>query len=143
MKKLLLLSLLSLSSFAQEAPPQWMKDGVITVKLKDGKEYKFSTNEFKVVKRGSKTKQEAAPQVTPVASAPTKTPAAKPNRLMVHGGVGFDGLSTKVNSNDVVVKEKREPVFGLSYQRLVVDDVSFGASIFTNETFLLGVGKDF
>jgi len=144
MKRLVLtLGLLSGLASAQDLPgteviPKFMKDGTITVQLKDGKKYIFSTNEYKVVRRGSK-RAEPVEQIV-VAQQPDTT---NRNRVQLHGGVGYKGFDTSVNSSDIVVREKRVPVFGVSYFRLLDNDASIGASIFTNGVITLGVGKDF
>jgi glucan biosynthesis protein len=115
-----------------------MKDAVITVTLKNGKTYQYSANEYKVVRRGSKAK-------TPEVQVVTSEPAAplNRNRVQLHAGVGYKGFYTSVNSSDIIVKEKRVPVFGVSYFRLLNEDTSIGATVMSNGVYTLGVGKDF
>tara|TARA_R110000868_G_scaffold66014_4_gene196982 strand:- start:2258 stop:2689 length:432 start_codon:yes stop_codon:yes gene_type:complete len=120
--------------------PAFLKDSEITVTLKNGKTYKFSGNEYKVVKRGSKAKLETQ---LPGHNVVVINPARKRNRLTVHGGIGFDGLSTANSSNSVQVKQAKEPVFGLSLSRDFDYDFSLSATVLTNQTYLLGVGQDF
>jgi hypothetical protein len=138
MKKYIVAILLSVFSVqAQEEIPAYLKDSVITVKLKDGKEYTFSGNEYKVVKRGAK-KAEPQAQVQVIVNH------VRPrNRLTVHGGVGFDGLNTTNSGNSVTVKQAKEPVFGISLSRDFDYGFSLTGTALTNQTFLIGVGQDF
>jgi hypothetical protein len=140
MKKYIVAILLSVfSAQAQEEVPAYLKDSVITVTLKDGKVYTFSGNEYKVVKRGSKAKPvEAELQKVTVINH-----VRKRNRLTVHGGIGFDGLNTNLAPNSVTIKQSKEPVFGISLSRDFDYDFSLSATALTNQTYLLGVGKDF
>jgi hypothetical protein len=144
----ILLALMSATSFAQDLPgeeaiPDYMKDGKITVTLKDGTTYEYSTNEYKVVRRGSK--KAPAPIV-----ADQKTEArreekvvAKKNRLMLNGGMGYDGNNVTVRDNSVTVEDNMEPVFGLTYIRDLDDRLSVSAGFLTNGTATLGVGGQF
>lgn len=140
MKKYIVAILLSVfSAQAQEEVPAYLKDSVITVTLKDGKVYTFSGNEYKVVRRGSKAKPvEAELQKVTIVNH-----VRKRNRLVVHGGMGFDGLDVSNLNNTVTVKQSKEPVFGISLSRDFDYDFSLSATVLTNQTYLLGVGQDF
>ena len=141
MKKLLIIAaLIGFNINAQEVP-SYMKGGEITVKLKDGKEYKYSSDEYMVVKRKAAPSAgvpvNKQPSIVLVKSEPSR------NRLTVHGGFGYDGQNIKVNPNDVEVSERASPVLGLSYTRLLDSTFSLTGSVFTNSTITLGVGMDY
>ncbi len=138
MKKVLVLfaTLITTAVFAQEVPTA-LKDGEITVILKDGTVHKFSENEYAVVKRKSKPVELSKPTPMVVRIAPTK------NRITVHAGIGFYGLNIERSPDDVLVREQRRAVLGLSYSRRLNEDISLGVSAFTNSTFTLDAGLDF
>lgn len=150
MKKLftLFISLVCLNSFAEDVPPSYLKDAVITVTLKDGKVYTFSANTHKVVERGQ-TQKITEDDVGDAfedgfyAGAEHVVDNRKKNRITVHGGVGFNGHNVKESGNQVEVTERRAFVFGASYSRDVYKDFSLSGTVLSNDTFLLGVGKDF
>jgi hypothetical protein len=134
-KLMIILALLfSVNTIADDVP-DYMKDGVITVTLKDGKQYTFSTNTHKVVVRGSK------------AVRPTLVKAAEErpkNRVRLLGGYGPSGeLNTTQNSSSVTVKTDSSAVGGVGYDRLLTDKLSIGGQIQTNETVLINLGFDF
>lgn len=63
--------------------------------------------------------------------------------LILHGGVGKDGLETEYSNGQYVVSERRlRPVGGVTLCRSV-QGTGLCGSAFTNETFLLGVKLDF
>lgn len=133
MKKLLLLfSCITVHSFAEEVPA-FMKDATITVKLKNGKEYTFNANKYKVVKR----------QSSQAVLAPAPSPTTQRNRIAAGLGGGFTGNSTTVLSDRVIIKRDFHPVFGVHYSRDINEDVFLGATAITNGTFLLNVGTGF
>lgn len=135
-------TLFSLHSFAEEMPA-YLKDGVITVTLKDGKTYTFSANEYKVVKReDKKVEQRSTPCCSSTEHASHKSEEKK-NRLSLNLGVGFDGQRVNQYSNHVDVTDKRAFVFGLSYGRKFYKDYSITGTIMSNETGFLGFGKDY
>lgn len=136
MKKLLvLISLLTLPALAQM--PEYLKDGEITVTLKDGSVHKFSSNDFKVVPR-----VQAKPESI-VVVAPEKKQRLKNNQLIFHAGVGKDGLRVNSNSNSTHIEEKGKGVAGLTYCRGIEVELGLCASAFTNETFTLGISLEF
>lgn len=68
----------------------------------------------------------------------------KPNRLTVLGGYGPDArMHSSSNANEVLTTHSKDVVVGLLYQRKVTDSVSISGQALSNETFLLGVGRDF
>lgn len=136
--KIIALLLCSIIAFAEEIP-SYMKDGTIIMTLKDGKKYTFSTNEYKVVRRGSnKKKQDAAP------SKKEESPVAQnKNRVRVMGGFGPAKLETTKNSDSATVRLKNDKVGGIGYDRLITDRVSIGGQAQSNGTYLFNIGLDF
>jgi hypothetical protein len=130
--------LAAFSSFAEEMP-EYLKDSEITVKLKTGEVYKFSGNEYKVVKRGAKKKQVHEPVFIMVDNP---EPRLK-RRLTFHAGLGFDGLSIKNDGNSVQIRQHKAPVVGFTFSHTLDFDFNVSATVLSNETYLLGVGKDF
>ena len=134
MKKLLvLIYLLTLPALAQI--PEYLKDGEVTVTLKDGSVHKLSSNDFKLVPR-TKPKPKSIAKTTAQSVQQTKS-----NRLIVHAGVGKDGLKVNSSNNYAQIEEKRKSIAGLTYCRGI--EVGLCASAFTNETFTLGIGLGF
>lgn len=138
--KIILMGLFLATPAMAEDIPDFLKDSEITVTLKNGKTYKFSGNEYKVVKRGSGAK--ATPDL-PGVKVTVINHVRKRNRLTVHGGVGFDGINSTASGNTVHVKQNKSPVLGVSVSRDFDHDFSLSGTVLTNETVLLGVGKDF
>ncbi len=138
--KILILSLLFVVPAFAEEVPEYLKDGVISVTLKDGKVYHFSSNEYKVVKRGNEA-EETLESVK--LSQERVIEVQKKNRVRVLGGVAPSGLDTSSSGNTVSVKNKTEGVAGAGYDRMLTDKISVGGAALTNGTYTLGVGYDF
>lgn len=140
---LVVLALIAVPAFSQDLPgeevmPAYMKGGTITVTLKDGKSYTYSTDTHKVVIRGSKVK------ALPIAkSKPEEAPEVKKNRILVNVGRGYDGNKVKVTDSSVTVSDNAEPVVGMTYVRDLDNSTSVSGSVLTNGTVTLGVGKQF
>jgi hypothetical protein len=143
MKKLMtiILALTSYSAFAQDVPPAYMKDAVITVTLKNGKTYTYSANEYKVVRRGTGH----GPQVKAAIAKMEHflRQEERKNRVTLHAGIGFNGNTITSTPNQTVIEDKRAPVFGISYSRELGERYSITGTALTNSTFLLGVGLDY
>jgi hypothetical protein len=142
MKKLLLtLTLLTLPAFAEI--PEYLKDGVVTVTLKDGTVHTFSSNDYKVVPR-----VQQVPELE-IQLAEESTPKQAPkvdhnkNQLILHLGVGMNGLTSSGTNNSVLVEESREGVSGLTYCRNLTADGGVCATGMTNQTFTLGLSLEF
>lgn len=140
----LLLFLISSSVFAYPVPKE-LVDGEITVRTRDGREYKFSSNEYKVVKRG-------AVKPAPVVFAPVinnvkvvvtyKKPEELKNRFTLLVGVGPSGkLFQDYYEDRVKISTKQVPLFGISYDRKF-EDLSLRGTFLTNKTYLFGLGFD-
>jgi hypothetical protein len=146
MKYLILaITLMVSSSYANEVTPKMLQDGVITVKLKDGKTYTFSSNEYMVVKRGKKKPSliERAPsiEVQPIASS------KKEKRLkhiisgeVVRSDRGFDDSRT---ANQVEVESRRRIGVGIQYQYNIYQDLFIGGRADTNGGTGVNLGVGF
>ena len=139
----MILVLFSFTALAEEIPA-YMRDGEIVVTLKNGKVYKYSTNEWKVVRRGT------SPKAKPIEDAPKKemakedAPNALKNRFRLLGGYGLTGrLQTVKDANSVEVSNKFGAVGGIGYDRLLTKKISAGATLLNNETYLLNIGLDY
>ena len=115
-----------------------MKDGVITVTLKDGKQYTFSTNEYKVVRRGESAKviqvatdsKQAQEQV----NQSTQPEIAKKHKHIVSGELvrSKNGLDVTNGANEVDVKTKKEIGVGIQYQYNIYRDLYLGGRFDSN-----------
>lgn len=141
----LLIALVMMPAMAQEVP-SYMKDGVITVTLKNGKQYSFSTNEYKVVSRKAAPKPELAKQEEVKPKGNYRAPA-EPKRLkhIVSGEVvrSNGGLHTSSRSNEVEVRNKKELGLGLQYQYNFHGDLYMGGRIDTNGGAGVNLGVGF
>lgn len=146
MKNLMIALALMFSMTAQaEEVPSYLKDGVITVTLKDGKVYTFSANEYKVVKRGAKAKPIAKVEKSEQQQAPA-APAQESHKnrislLVGHGLTGKMNLSSGPSTVDV--QQDRDVIGGVMLQRDLNKDYHLIGGALTNKTFLLGVGVGF
>lgn len=155
MKKFLLaLSIVSLTGFSYEQMPEYLKDSVITVRLKDGKEYKFDGNHWKVVRRTDKKQDDsvAVSEFKPYDIEPDRKKVLdkannEPNKntVILSFGFGYNGVSVMNNGSQYKIKEDRVPVVGLTYCRQIYnEDLLAPCAIATsNETFMLGVKYGF
>lgn len=124
--------------------PTYLKDGEITVKLKNGKEYKFSSNEYMVVKREFKivnTELMDKPGAI-ITNVPTLFPK---KRHIISGMAGFSrhDLDSFVSSNRVTTKNDLDFDFGVQYQYEVHPNIYLNILGTINETGLVGVGFGF
>lgn len=126
-----------------EAVPEYMRDGVIKVTLRDGKTYDFSLNDWKVVPRlGELAPQEAPAQL---AKKPAEEREERKNRITLHGGIGYNGglKVTNLGGGAFRVDPDRGFVYGATYARKISERWSLSATALSNETYTLGVGFDF
>lgn len=127
-------------------PPEYLKDGVITVKLKNGKEYTFSANEYMVVKRGQKSSV-AETKGAESKPAPVNQKSSEPlhkNIVSVEGVYGTNGIDVKRDGSTYEMTEKKGLGLGLQYQRKLNDDGIYGnIRVDTNGNTGVGVGKGF
>jgi hypothetical protein len=144
MKKLFFILILSSLVWGEE-PPAYLKDGTITVTLKNGKQYEFSTNEWKVVpRRGDEVAPEAdeEDEDEPTYVEQSVRPAG-PNRVRLMAGVGPTGLKDSRSPGKIHVETDFGAVGGVGLDRSLTDRISINGSAYTNGTFSLGVGLDF
>ena len=152
---MVVLTLMSTTVFAQEVP-SYLKDGVITVTLKNGKTYTYSANEYMVVRRDqAKVKVEAAVAETKAEMSKANEQAVKEagerkrNIISLEGVSGQRGLRSKFGSSYAEVETKREYGLGIQYQRLIYreviknGDLYLGGRIDTNESFGVNLGLGF
>jgi len=145
------LTLLSLNAHAEDVPA-FMKDAEITVKTRDGKEYKFSGNEYKVVKRGNTAAVKTIPFIV---SAPNcsdhevqvaqrdETRSSHKNIISVEAvrsQYGFDYSAT--GSTHTVSTQYRLGV-GLQYQRNIHKDLYLGGRLDSNSGAAVNLGLGF
>lgn len=122
--------------------PEYMKDGVITVTLKDGKTYTFSTNDHAVVVRECDC--EASPNARVLVS---RAYTVRPNSVKVYGGVGPDGLEVTASGSSASVEQDYGFNYGLGYGRQLSNEISLDGLMLLNrhgiQGGLLGVGYNF
>lgn len=133
---------------AAEPPAPYLKDGKITVELKNGTKYEFSANDWKVVPRRTQQDEELDLAVGEAEALLKKQalqppPEDKKNRVTLHGGVGPTHLNLGVTGNTATTSTGYGFVFGATYSRKVSGDVSLSGTYLSNQTGLVGVGLDF
>lgn len=141
MKLFLLGLLISSTVFAQQVP-DFMKDGVITVKLKNGKTYSFSTNEYKVVSRKSQVKAvkpDSLPIITKVIINPNKIRHIVSGEIVRSNG----DLDTTTSANEVEVRSRRQLGLGIQYQYNFQDNLFLGGRVDTNGGAGINLGAGF
>jgi hypothetical protein len=139
--KYLILALLFMATAVAEEAPNFLKDGEIIVKLKDGKEYKFSANEYKVVKRSdrvlnmalvrSDSKDSPAPHVKSIAM-----------KHIISGELvsSDNGLTVNSDNNATYIQTRRNLGLGIQYQYNFIDNLYIGGRIDTNGGAGLSIG---
>jgi hypothetical protein len=146
MKMFIIGLLISLSALAQQVEvPKYMVDSTITVKLKNGKEYTFSGNEWMVVRRKPKAPPSSLLIIAEQQEENNKTVVKeqKLNRIKLLAGIGPTGMTSTSSNNYVEISTRNGAVGGIGYDRLINSDVSVSGQALSNGTLLLGVGKDF
>lgn len=145
MKHLMITLALMFSMTAQaEEVPSYLKDGVITVTLKDGKVYTFSANEYKVVKRGAKAKPIAKVEKSEQQAPAAPVQESHKNRISLLVGHGLTGkMNISSGPSTVDVQQDRDVIGGVMLQRDLNKDYHLMGGALTNKTFLLGVGVGF
>lgn len=129
-----------------EKPPEWLKDGVVSVTLKNGNVHHFDSNKWKVVKR-IKRKPCPKPRICP---SPTikwrerkvKVTTYKRNRISVLAGYGPIGLqATDIeDSKHFEIKKEFGPITGLRYTRGLSPSWSLSIEVLTNHTGAMALG---
>ncbi len=147
MKLIIAMLLMTLSAMASEVPA-YLKDGTITVTLKNGKQYTFSANEYMVVKRGAKSpKLEMAQKEVEVLQGKLQHEMAKPKRLkhIVSGEVVHSNarLQNDREANSVNVRTKKDIGVGLQYQYNIYQDMYMGGRLDSNGGSAINLGLGF
>lgn len=128
-----LMFLIANVGYAYDVP----KDAVIKVFTKDGKQIgEMSRQNYKVVKIEAETCKQRVKRMVEVHKM-------KKNDVILHGGIGRNGLKTAKVNNAFQVQEKDAPIAGLTYCRNVDSRFGFCGSAFTNASFTLGVKLNF
>ncbi len=156
MKTLLMVLVLLFTQVVSAEMPEYLEGGTVTVTLKNGKQYTFSSDEYMVARRdqaevasdlaylaGAAEQRELNAQYQSVAIQNALAAAEKPWRATVHAGVGSDGHSVKGDNNTVEVTERRAFVYGGSLGYKFHKDYSVTGTALSNQTYTLGFGKDF
>jgi hypothetical protein len=146
MKYIILLLLVFATNVAAQEQPKYLKDAVITVTLKGGKQYSYSANEYAVIKRNSKPsiqlaetqKQEEVKQVVK-ASEPKRLRHIVSGELLRSNG-GFD---SKSSGSQVKVESRKKMGVGLMYQYNVYKDMFLGGRLDSNGRTGINVGVGF
>lgn len=119
--------------------PSYLKDGTITVKLKDGTEHTYSSNEYKVVKRTKKLHY-SEPKRTEVAVSQSSITESRKNRFTLLGGIGQSGYKIDTFPGLVKVHTKTEFVYGGAYTRDISERFHLNGTVLSNDTYILGLG---
>lgn len=108
----LIIIMLAVPAMAVGPAPEYLQGGTITVTLKNGKTYTYSTDEYAVVKRGSKSIEKTNQEKPDSTSVIVKTQKSYKHKLsfLLGGGVGPSGLGTSSNANQTTVEERIRPV---------------------------------
>lgn len=147
--KHLIIALSMLVGFSAQAEdvPAYMKDAEIIVKTKDGKEYKFSGNEYKVVKRGSSTTTipfiVSTPKLVPVQSSNEEKVSRHKHIISLEVVRSQHGFDYEVTGSTHTVSTKYETGVGLMYQNNFHKDWYLGGRLDTNSGGALNIGHGF
>lgn len=139
---------LSVPAMAVGPAPKELQGGVITVTLKDGKTYTFSSDEYAVVKRGEKTPlQVTTLEETEEEKLVLPEVVRVERKNIVSLGV-VNGTSTRLrtssSSSHVEVKTERQTGVQAQYQRLINDRGAYlGVQADTNENVGVSLGVGF
>jgi hypothetical protein len=125
----------SMSAYADDLPPEYLKDAVITVTLKSGEVYTFSANTHKVVRRGVKAELRDE-MLLPGEPARTHVSAKWSSLLFVaHGPTDMVHTKNPQPGQAHSVRQEKGLVLGLGLTRRINDRFKLGGMVQTNETF--------
>lgn len=163
------LLLISNNVYAKKSLSFLLEEGIITINLKDGTVYTFDTSKYKIVKRKKQLniksyqsrkypKRIQSYKRKPFRPSRPKAKAFKPrqlvykiasrkNRLSFLAGFSNNGFQFDENRNDdgsvdILIRQRRIVVLGISYSRLVYKSFSISGLALTTKTFLGGVGYE-
>ena len=122
--------------------PKHLQDAVIVIRLKDGRESKVSSNQFKVVPR---KQQHLITEVKTHTERVCKVSGKEKNLLMVGGRRDHKNLDTRVNGKTVTVESEKGLVLDAAYMRQNIFDTNLGvgAGVDTNGVVKGLVGFEF
>lgn len=131
-------------AFADEMPG-YLKDGEIVVTLKNGKQYKYSSNEYMVVKRGAKKKVDLT---QPAQKAPENLISVKEKEshktiVSVEVTNSQKGVSVSDNASETTVKTKNVLGVGLQLHHNIYESWYLGGRADTNGGASLSFGRGF
>ena len=137
------MTLIPTLSFAQSTP-EYLKGGEITVTLKDGKSYKFSADEYAVVKRNTKSAPSPAP-AEPKNTEVVSAPRSEAHKVIVSLELarGQKGIQTSDSSTKTTIEAQSQYGLGVQLQLRVTEDVYIGGRIDANNAGAISVGKGF
>lgn len=145
---LMIIMLFSMSVYAEQ--PKYLEGAVITVKLKNGKTYKYDSKQMAVVPRSKEQpKKHICPEKVVVkqvfqAMEERRIVPNKKNRVYLLGGYGPNGeLDVSSNSSRYRVTQHEDFVGGIGYQRKIGDTYNLGLQLQNNNTSSLSLGLDF
>jgi hypothetical protein len=142
MKRLLLVVCLFVTPALADMP-EYLKDGTVTVTLANGETHTFSSNDYKVVPRVQVSAETLAEAEAAPSTDELKASSLPSRTVILHAGVGQDGLSVSNSNNQFKVSERDAIVGGATLCQRTDSSMAVCASGFTNRTFTLGVGFDF
>ncbi len=148
MKKLLILMTLFTLTVKAEEIPNYLKEGEITVKLKNGKTYTYSTNEYKVVKRGNPVLLGDSPMTVSesLKKGVESENQKKKSKHIISGEISrsFSGrLNTNTYSNETDVEVRKRTGVGIMYQYNFIDNLYLGGRIDSNGGAGINLGLGF
>lgn len=141
MLKFILLTLLPTVAMAFPVPKE-LEGAVITVTTRDSKIYKFSANEYKVVRRTIKKPLALKPELPVTEVIRTEVVEQRhASILSVYAVQGQHGLDFKTNGNTTEVSTVNRVGLGAMYQQRLGDIyMGFGGDSNRNLKVMFGVG---
>jgi hypothetical protein len=119
--------------------PSILKGGAIIVLSRNGDQFVFAADEYKVVPR-----QRQVITTKETVSCKVRSTEVRPNRISVLGGQGPTGhLRSKSDGANAEVEAQQGLVLGAQYQRQVNERISIGVQVQDNETALSILGFEF
>lgn len=141
------------TAFAVGPAPKELQGGKITVTLKNGKTYTFSSDEYAVVKRGTEEKVFTKAEGEEIAKTHMEegrkqgeqaAKDAQPKNIVSLGLVrSKNGFDTETTSSTVDVKSRKDFGGSLQYQRRVLDNKYIGGRVDSNGGAEINVGVGF
>lgn len=150
---LILTVVLTIPALAVGPAPKELQGGVITVKLKDGKTYTFSSDEYAVVKRGTESKAVSASNAEEIAATnlelgkkigEQKAKDEQHKNILSVGVVrSKNGFDTEMTASTVDVKSRKDLGLSGQYQRRFNENKYLGIRGDTNGGIEINGGVGF